>query len=352
MKVLHTADLHLKEGEEDRQGILKDLVQKANEVKAGAFIIAGDLFESDKDAAILRSKVKSIFDQCRAPVIIIPGNHDPGSFGPDYDYGRNVIQAYKRPVTIFEIGPLKVAAIPYHEVDFTECVKDLPRNIDILVAHGTVYDQSFIFAFLDEEEEEGKTYMPMMPSNLAGICRYCALGHLHTRSIRVQYQNTHVAYPGSPVALSTKCDTERAVVLVDIDTDKSAVRVELLKLGHVPFWQHREFFIFPGYEQKVLTDLHDYMGGLDRSKIMPDIEIKGFISSGGREFNLTLEEINREMDSAFYRHKLQYGRIQSWDRVIEHGMVKRFVDKTRDLDDELRFKVFELVFPIFSDAIK
>jgi exonuclease SbcD len=140
MKVLHTADLHLKEGEEDRLGILKDLVQKAYEVKASVFIIAGDLFDSDKDAAILRSRVKSIFDQCRAPVIIIPGNHDPGSFGPDYDYGRNVMQAYKRPVTIFEIGLLKIAAIPYHEVDFTECVRDLPRNTDILVAHGTVYD--------------------------------------------------------------------------------------------------------------------------------------------------------------------------------------------------------------------
>jgi exonuclease SbcD len=352
MKVLHTADLHLKEGEEDRLGIFKDLVQEANEVKAGAFIIAGDLFDSDKDAVILRSRVKSIFEQCRAQVVVIPGNHDPGSFGPDYDYGRNVTQAYKKPVALLEIGPLRIAAIPYHEVDFAECVKDLPRDIDVLIAHGTVYDQTFIFALLDEEEEEGKTYMPMMPSNLAGICRYCALGHLHTRSIHVQYQNTHVAYPGSPVALSTKCDTERTVTLVDIDTDSPEVGVELLKLDRVPFWQHREFFIFPGHEQKILADLYNYVEGLDRSRTMPDIEIKGFISSGGREFNQKLENMDKKMDNAFYRHKLEYSRIQSWDRVLEHGMVKRFVEKTRDLDNEIRFKIFELAFPVFGDAIK
>ncbi len=352
MRVLHTADLHLKEGEDDRLVILEELIQKANESKVGAFIIAGDLFESDKDAAILRSMVKSIFDQCRSPVIVIPGNHDPGSFGPDYDYGRNVMQAYKKPLTIFEIGPLRIAAIPYHEADFTECVKDLPRNTDILVAHGTVYDRSFIFTLMDEEEEEGKTYMPMMPSNLAGICRYCALGHLHTRSIHVQYRNTHVVYPGSPMALTTKCDIERAVVMVDLVADNPRVSVELHKLDRVPFWQRRSFFVFPDYEQKILADLNDFIKGLDRSRIMPDIEIRGYIGSGGREFNRKLVEMDKEMDNAFYRHKLEYDRIQSWDRVLGHAMVKRFVEKTRDLDNELRFKVFELAFPVFSDAIK
>jgi len=141
-------------------------------------------------------------------------------------------------------------------------------------------------------------------------------------------------------------------MLVDIDAGKPTVGVEVLKLGHVPFWQQRSFFVFPGYEQKILADLHNYLEGLDRSRMMPDIEIKGFISSGGREFNRQLEGIDKEMTGVFSRHRLRYDRIQSWDRVLEHGMVKRFVEKTAGLDNELRFKIFELVFPVFSDAIK
>jgi DNA repair exonuclease SbcCD nuclease subunit len=202
MKFLHTADLHIKKGEKNRIEILQWLINKAEAMQVDFFIIAGDLFESDTDAIILRQEIKSIFRASSCKFLIIPGNHDLKSYSHDYDYGDNVIQLIETPFEIIELNNLKVCGVPYQNKRFSECIKNIPENIDILTAHGTLYDESFIFSMLDDKETK---YMPIYPANLENIARYVAMGHLHSKSIEKRYKNTHVVYPGSPIALDTKC---------------------------------------------------------------------------------------------------------------------------------------------------
>ena len=92
MKFLHTADIHLKKNDQKRLQIFKWLIEKADQKKIDYFIIAGDLFDSDTDATELRPSLKKIFDRAKTQFLVIPGNHDTGSFGEEYDYGQNVIQ--------------------------------------------------------------------------------------------------------------------------------------------------------------------------------------------------------------------------------------------------------------------
>lgn len=346
MKILHTADLHLKKEEEKRVEILRWLVNKVNEAKAELFIIAGDLFDSDTDATVLRPVVKKIFEGAKSQVLIIPGNHDENSYRPEYDYGDNVIQLVKKPFEIYAVNNLIIAAVPYQNVQFSNCIKEIPKDIDIIIAHGTLYDQSFIFAMLDDEAR----YMPIFPANLENLSRYAALGHLHARSIKTQYKKTQVVYPGSPIAIDSKCNQERVCMLVEVDKNRLAINALTVDIS--PYWQQKDFFVFPGIEEKILKDIEQYLKNLDKTKIMPSIDIKGFIGGGDREFASCVSKMKSTFGVGFSDIRIDAGKIQSWDRVIQNPMVKRFVEKTQSLDDKLRLKVFELTLPIFSEVIK
>lgn len=346
MKFLHTADLHLKRGEEERIEVLKWLIKEGTELKVDFFIIAGDLFESDTDATILRPALKKIFEHTKTRFLIIPGNHDVQSYSHDYDYGKNVIQLIQTPFEIKELDGLKVCAVPYQSKKFSECIKDIPDDIDILIAHGTLYDESFIFTMLDDEETE---YMPIYPAHLENVARYVALGHLHSQNIKKQYKETKVVYPGSPIAIDTKCVNERYFYFLSID--KSKCKIEPIEVVVSPFWQEKEFFIFPGIEEKILENIESYLKNIDNPNIMPNIIIKGFIGEKDKDFNNHIDAINKKYKEKFRDLRISLA-IQSWDKIIQNRMIKNFVEKTTGLDNELRVKIFEITFPIFNEALK
>ncbi len=346
MKFIHTADLHLKKDAEQRIVIFKWLIENANKLEVDYFIIAGDLFESDTDATILRPKLKEIFESARATFLIIPGNHDAQSFSHDYDYGKNVIQLIDTPFRVIKHDYIKICGVPYQDKKFGECIKLLPDDVDILIAHGTLYDEEFIYSMLDDEETK---YMPIFPVNLENKARYAALGHLHSRMIQKQYKNTKVVYPGSPVALDTKCDEERIFPLVTID--KKHLTVDFIAVESSPYWFRKEFFVFPGNEEKNVRELESFLSSLDGKKHMPLCLIKGFIGAREKDFLDTIEKVKEKMRNRFANMSVIL-KIQSWDVIIQNRMVKNFVEKTKTLDDELRMKILEITLPIYGDVLK
>ncbi len=346
MKLIHTADLHLKKGETKRIEILEWLVQKAQELEIDYFIIAGDLFDSDTDAVILRPELKKIFDAVSTKFLIIPGNHDLESFSHDYDYGKNVIQLIETPFEIIELNELRVCAVPYQNRKFSECVKNIPEKVDIFIAHGTLYDESFIFPLLDDKETE---YMPLYPSNLENQARYVAMGHLHSRTIERKYKNTKVVYPGSPIALDTKCEGQRCVYFLNMS--KKELAIKPITVDIAAYWLKKEFFVFPANEEDALDEIETYLTEIHSANIMPNIVINGFIGKKGKKFNTKIEEINRKFKTKFEDMKISTN-IESWDRIMEHRLIRNFVEKTIEMDNTLRMKVFEISFPIFSEALK
>ncbi len=346
MKFLHTADLHLKKGEKQRTEVLTWMIKKADELKADYFIIAGDLFDSDTDATILRPELSKIFESSHSKFLIIPGNHDVKSFSQDYDYGKNVLQLVNKPYEVIECNEVRVCGVPYQDKKFSECIKELPPEVDILIAHGTLYDESFIYALLDDEETQ---YMPIFPANLENRASYVALGHLHSRCIDKQYKKTRVVYPGSPIALDTKCDEERIFSLVAID--KKQLTVEFIGVDVSPHWFNKELFVFPGNEEEKMKEVASFLASIDEANTMPNIIINGYTGKKDREFQQHIDALEQK-----FRHKFAdmniINNVRPWDIIIENRMVQNFVEKTRDLDDALRRKIFEIVFPIFGDALK
>jgi DNA repair exonuclease SbcCD nuclease subunit len=236
----------------------------------------------------------------------------------------------------------RICAVPFQDARFSGCAKDLEKKIDILICHGTLYDPSFIFSSLEEEAH----YMPIYPANLEGLARYVALGHLHSRYISRSYKNATAVYPGSPIALDTKCTSKRVICHVKITHD--AVRVEPVSVDIAPHWAEIGYFVYPGIEEQLFEKMSRELR-LMKKDVMPAITVQGFINIPESEFANRIERLKTDFSPQFPGFKVTPERVVSWDRVMQNRTVQRFVEKTAGLDDELRMKVFEISFPIFSD---
>lgn len=346
MKLLHTADLHLSKDDPDRLAILGWIIEAGNTRDVDQIIIAGDLFDSDADASILRPEVRGVFETARATILLVPGNHDAHSYGPDHDYGANVIQATDTPFSVHVISDLRIAAMPFQERPFSECAQGLPDDIDILIVHGTLYDPSFIFSVIDDIETK---YMPIFPGNLQNRSRYVALGHLHSNYTAVDYSGTRAVYPGSPIALDTKCTTPRACALVTIDAHEIDVR--RLEVDAAPYWERKDFFVFPGNEDTVLEQIRRFLQDIDPQRIQPCITVRGYCGRGDKDYQRALDTIVDHFKPAF-KHFMFESRFESWAKLMEHRMVQTFIQRTEHLEEPVRMKLYSITFPILSKALR
>ncbi len=343
MVILHTADLHLKPGRDLGLAVLKWICGQAVSDQADALIIAGDLFDSDKDATMLRPAVKKILSAAALTVFVIPGNHDQNSFRDDYDYGPNVVQLTQRPFQAVEYKGLTIVGLPYQDRDFTECIQDLPVAVDILIVHGTLYDRDFMRSVVDEDKTR---YLPIFPSNLENIARYVGLGHIHTRSFSKIYGQTRVVSPGSALALDIDCQTPRTYFRLVID--RHQLEASAVVIDPAPYWQFKEIFVFPGNEANVLKAVDEHLTRLDPKRVMPRVVIRGFTADPDGPFLEQVERIHARHGSRFTACQVEPD-IKSWDRIAGHPLVGNFIRRTADLEPNLKYKMYELVFPVFSD---
>ena len=83
MKILHTADLHLKAlnnssgagTHPERMEAFHNIIEVGKKEKIDLLIIAGDLFDSNEDGNQLRSQLRQILSDLPFKIIIIPKNY-------------------------------------------------------------------------------------------------------------------------------------------------------------------------------------------------------------------------------------------------------------------------------------
>jgi DNA repair exonuclease SbcCD nuclease subunit len=346
MKFIHTADLHLKKDKQNGLKVLQWLCDKADTVQADYIVIAGDLFDTDTDAIQLRQAVKKICDSTNTSFLVIPGNHDLKSFGPDCDYGKRVIPMIDTPFHIVEHNGLTICGVPYQKKKFIECIQGLPENTDVLILHGTIYDETFIFTELDDEETK---YMPIFPDQLGNIARYVAMGHLHSRNLEMQYKSTRVVYPGSPVALDTKCKSERVCYLVEID--QRSLSYQHVTVAVSSHYAACDYFVFPGYEEEILTQVDSFITQNLTNNVMPLISIRGFIGESDKLFQKSVHELRERYQDKFTELRITTS-VQTWEKISQHLLVKKFIRKTENIDSRLRMRMYAIVLPIFDKTLK
>lgn len=201
MKILHTADLHLKSRE--HIPLVDTIIHAANQENVDLIIIAGDLFDVANQGRDLESALLPIWKKFRGDILVVPGNHDFRYLNHRNELAPNVIVANQLPYSVAQIDGIYFVCVPYQE---NMCLSDIqiPKyDPAVLITHGTFGKQD--------------VYFPIMSEDVVDRYQYVALGHYHTWFDRWE-EYTLVVNPGAPRQTRKTDKGIRYVSLIDTDT--------------------------------------------------------------------------------------------------------------------------------------
>ena len=203
MKILHTADIHLREYEDDRWKTLQKLIEIGKEEEVEIFVVSGDLFDKRIDAETLRPKIREIFSNSGFKIILVPGNHDSESYTSDMFFGEDtiILTDLNEP---FEYKDLNIWGLPFEPIEGEEILNKLhllANNLatdkrNILLYHGELLDAFFSRKDFGEEGE-GRN-MPVKLSYFKDLnVDYVLAGHFHSKFDMWKLENGgYFVYPG------------------------------------------------------------------------------------------------------------------------------------------------------------
>lgn len=176
-RLLHISDCQI--GSDDRAlAALTDLVDGTERLMPDAVVIVGDLFDHGRVEQADVDEVADALDGIRAPVYILPGNHDHAGPGSIYDrFPSRSCRVIRDPggELLAEGGsPFAFWGKPCveHSPEFRPaCGAPMatPQRWSVVLAHGLVLAD-------DSPSYQGS---PIYPRDLAELdCDYLALGHL------------------------------------------------------------------------------------------------------------------------------------------------------------------------------
>ena len=218
MKIIHTADLHLGSALDSRfpDAIARQrraevlatfgrIIEIARESGAGAILISGDLFDSDRP---FKRDKQYFFSAVRANPDIeffyLRGNHDVRE---SYDEQLPNLHTFSDKPTSYDIGEATVTGIELTAGNCESLYTSLsfdPDRKNILMLHGQIADKA------------GEGLIDPKRLRARGI-DYIALGHIHSHSVLLLDSRTVLAYPGCPEGRGFDECGEKGVLLLDTD---------------------------------------------------------------------------------------------------------------------------------------
>jgi DNA repair exonuclease SbcCD nuclease subunit len=277
MKFIHASDLHLRAADaEDQLNTLRAIVTLAGERDADFLLMAGDLFDSDHDANLLRPRVRRILEEWSRPTVLLPGNHDSKSYGPTTDYGPLAVLAQEDIARFDDLGDMPLVCLPYRPekglADHLTVLARLDRPA-VVACHGTVYLRQWL-GWLRQEKEDVGDYFPIYPEDLRDLpIRYLAMGHFHRRF----YHTTSpvlCCYPGSAYPLTVRETGVRSVALVQLEGESSG-QVEAVPLEGCTWYRKIELRCLPRQEERMFDRLEEALSALSPGA-RPVVTVTGY----------------------------------------------------------------------------
>lgn len=223
MKILHTADVHIREQDDNRWQAFSEVVALAKSEKVDVLVISGDLFNSDADAKNLRPKFREFFAEADFETILIPGNHDANAYLQDIFFGDRVkiIRDYSSPVNVKEAT---FWGFPFQDMKGAEVLNRLQEmngkisegGTHVLLFHGELLDISGVWENFGAEGQ--RRYLPVKLEYFRSMkWDYVLAGHFHTNfEVRLIGDSKYFVYPGSPVSVTRRELGPRKVNLFEI----------------------------------------------------------------------------------------------------------------------------------------
>lgn len=236
LRILHTADIHLgidqfaetQEGmhlEDPRYFVFSSVISKAIELEVDMFLIAGDLFDSNRVPEETIEFALNELGRLKCPVIILPGNHD--CYDNNSIYSRVNFPAALNNVRVISNSHGEVLEYPAldtvvwgsalvdHSLNYrplTGLPIDKEARWQIGLGHG--------YFFHDGMTPERSS--PIFASDIrsSGL-NYVALGHCHVFS-DVSQGDVAAFYSGAPISLWGPQGRDGHVALVEFNGKRKA----------------------------------------------------------------------------------------------------------------------------------
>lgn len=356
MRILHTADIHLREYGDKRWKALQELINIGNREKVDLFIISGDLFDKKVKAEILRSHIREVFSGNNFKIVLLPGNHDKEVYQSGLYFGEDVIilNDLNKP---FEYKDLIIWGLPFEPVEGEEILAKLyslankmdSSKVNILLYHGELIDA--VFSKKDFGEEEERRYMPIKLSYFKALnIQYVLAGHFHSQFYVWQLENGgYFVYPGSPISI-TKRETGRR-------------KVNLFEIGGPP----KEYLLDTFHFEEILVEFDPFVNK-DPVEIIKEtlikvhpqakviLTLKGYINSNiikktEEQLKDEIKELIKEGNfiEDFKDLTLEFRNIY---RILENELFKKFMEKLEktDYEEEKKKQMYEIAIKAFIEA--
>ena len=242
MKIAFTADVHLNTAHPERTRALANVLEQVAAAGIERLIIAGDLFDKDRDAASLQDFERICSERLAVQVIVIPGNHDP-SLHPD-QLAQSNVQVIHEPTTLdfdgtsFLLAPYANGGMADDLADQASALRGKPWN---LVGHG-----DYMSGMREPNPYEPDIYMPLTRQDVVRLAPdNVILGHIHVPTPLDRPFDGKVLYLGSPHGLDVS-ETGRRRFLIYDGESRSFEEKEVVT--DLVFLQER-FFVFPAADE-------------------------------------------------------------------------------------------------------
>lgn len=231
MRILHTADIHLRTTGDTRWQALEHLLELADREGVSALVVSGDLFDRRVDVAGLKGPLRDLFGGAGLRVVILPGNHDARAVVDGDYYGDNVT-ILDRAGRYIDVEEARIFGLPFERIEGEKILERLyairqevkPGGTNILLYHGELVDMLFSRDRFGEEDQDG--YMPVRLWYFDDLgIDYVLAGHLHSSFEVRTFRGGYFVYPGSPVSITRKETGVRQADLLEVG--KQPVPVEL-----------------------------------------------------------------------------------------------------------------------------
>lgn len=324
MRILHTADIHLQEYDDEKWQALDQLIKIGRKEKVDVFLISGDLFDKDINAESLRPKIRDLFSNNGFKVLIIPGNHDTASFGHDLYFGEDTVILNGTP---YEHEKVRFFGIPFQPMEGEKLISmirslgkamtcDMPN---IVVYHGELLDS--FFSRMDFGEEGEGRYMPAKLSYFGGLnIDYVLAGHFHTNfDVRMIEANRYFVYPGSPVSVTKREVGRRQVNLFTVGEPPRAYALD------TPHFEEKVIILDPFSEDNPLDAIKKHLEKVHlKAKLI--LRVEGYID--GQKSHTTEAELAADIKELLKGKKaedyLEYKDIQ---KIADNDIFKTYAKK-------------------------
>ena len=219
MKFLHTSDLHIgsaltsrlpqdkiRERKGELMSTFESMIEEAVYEKAVAFIIAGDMFDTQKITRTTVERVlRAIEKYPMLDFLYLTGNHEKSAL---IEYGVTLpknLKVFGEEWTYFDYGEVCVAGRSEIKEGMFSTLKLSYEKTNVVVLHGALTDGKSGGENIGKREAEGKSI------------DYLALGHYHSYSETEIFDTGVAVYCGTPEGRGFDEVGTKGFVIIDAD---------------------------------------------------------------------------------------------------------------------------------------